>query len=300
MTVLPAQGEPALRIVIAAHIDAAFTGLMFDPRVLKTFTSNPPPFLAFTRRSLALATRTQASLAAFDLLRTVFGPIVTLPLRPLEAVLTLPSTLALLLNLEIVLRDEIVPGAMDDLSGVAALPILARRLAKRKRKDVEIVFAVTGCEEASLGGADALARDMEGQWDKEKTVLIGLDGICNGDLTFLELEGEVVQTPVPDWLANTVRGVAASEARFREVEGFEVPVGGSDMAAFLAHGWQAVCLACVDPVIGAPRHYHQPGDSPENMDVEKVIFSIDFCEKLVRAIVRRRLGKARTPKVPKT
>ncbi|NOZ02403.1 MAG: Zn-dependent exopeptidase M28 [Deltaproteobacteria bacterium] len=291
LAVLPAEGEPALRIVLAAHIDAAFTGLLFDPKVLNRFTREPPAFLSFTKRSLAMATRTQASLAGFDLLRAVFGPILTLPLRPIETLLTIPSALAFALNLQVLIRNEIVPGAMDDLSGVAALPLLARRLAKRKRRDVEIVLAVTGCEEASLGGADALARDMEGVWDKDRTVIIGLDGICNGDLRFLEIEGEVVKTPVPAWLGETVRKVAASEPRFAEVTGFEVPVGGSDVAAFLARGWQGVCLACVDPEIGAPRHYHQPSDSPENLETDKIIYSIDFTEKLVRAVIRRRLAR---------
>lgn len=293
LTVLPAEGKPALRIVLAAHIDAAFSGIMFHPWVLKNFTSEPPAFLKFTKRSLALATRTQASLAGFDLLRAVFGPVLTLPLRPVEAVLTLPSLLAVALNLQILLQNEIVPGAMDDLSGVAALPILARRLAKRKRKDVEIVLAVTGCEEASLGGADALARDMDGEWDKTRTVVIGLDGLGNGDLRYLQVEGEVVATPIPAWLDEAVRHVAASEPRFAEVTGFEVPVGGSDVAAFLARGWEGVCLACVDPEIGAPRHYHTADDSPENLDVDKVVYSIDFAEKLVRRIIQVKLGRTR-------
>jgi hypothetical protein len=290
---MKAEGEPKLRIVILAHADAAFTGIIFNPWVIKTFV-NPdvPVWMEYFKKSLGLATRTQGLLAGFDLLRLALGPIVTWPLRPIEQVLTIPSLLAFVGNLAMVMRDEIVPGANDDLSGVAAIPLLVRRLAEGKRPEVEYVFGITGCEEASLGGGDAMAERMEGTWDKRNTVILGLDGISGGDLRFLEIEGEVWRTPVPKWLGNLVRETAATEPRFKEVTGFEVPVGGSDVAAFLARGWDGVCLACVDPLLGTPRHYHQPTDTPENLDHEKVLYSTDFAEKLVRAIESHRLGPA--------
>jgi hypothetical protein len=111
-----------------------------------------------------------------------------------------------------------------------------------------------------------------------------------GDLQYLEVEGEIVKTPIPGWLKETLSEVSASEKRFEEVKGFEVPVGGSDIAAFLAHGWDGVCLACVDHEIGAPRNYHLPQDTPENLDVDKVLYSIDYAEKLAKAIIRKRIS----------
>ncbi|MBM4396547.1 MAG: M28 family peptidase [Deltaproteobacteria bacterium] len=290
LAVLPAEGEPRLRVVITAHIDAAFTGWIFKPEFVKAFSSaHLPKGFEFMGRAVALATLNQFPLAAIDLLRIVFGRVLTAPLRPLEALLTLPSALAFVMNLQMVLRNEVVPGANDDLSGVAALPILARRLAATKRPDVEYVFAVTGCEEASLGGGDALAKQMAGVWDKTKTVVVGLDMLSLGQLHFLEGEGEVIRTWIPQWLGDACRKVAASEPRFAEVKGFRVDIGGSDVAAFLARGWEGVCLACIDPEKGMPEHYHSPKDAPENMDWDKVIFSIDFAERLVREIVAIRL-----------
>jgi hypothetical protein len=283
-----ATKEPRLRVVFAAHADAAFTGLLFSPFFIKNFASEPPPGLGFLKRSMALANRSLFALAGVDLLRMFLGPLA-LPLRPLEAVMTLPSLIAFGLNMDVVLRDQIVPGANDDLSGVAALLILAHRLAEAKPDDVELVFAVTGCEEASLGGADALARDMPGIWDKDKTVVIGLDGLAGGELKYL-LEGEVVRVDLPPWLEGAARRAAGTEPRFAEVQPFEVPVGGSDIAAFLARGWDGLCLACVNPAVGSPDHYHQPTDTPENLDYEKVLYSVDFAERLVEEIYRVRLG----------
>lgn len=289
LAVMEAEAEPDLRIVFLAHADAAFTGLLFEPEFVKRFSGDLPPALGFMKRSMAFATKTQAALVGFDFLRLLFGPL-TLPLRPIEAALTVPSLIAFLLNMQIVMKNQIVPGANDDLSGVAALPILAQRLGPKKPANVEYVFCVTGCEEASLGGGDALARDMEGVWDKQKTVIIGLDGLSMGDLNFMEVEGEVVRTPIPEWLAETARETSASEPRFDQVKGFEIPVGGTDVAAFLTRGWEGVCLASVDHEIGAPRNYHVMEDTPENLDVDKVIFSIDYAQKLAEAILKKRLG----------
>jgi len=289
LAVMPAEGEPALRVVFLAHADAAFTGLIFNPEIIKKFTHKPPLGIKYLNRSMAVTTHSQFLLAGFDLLRMFLGPL-TWPLRPLEAAISIPSFLAFVLNLHILIKNEIVPGANDDLSGVAALPILAQRLGPDKRPDVEYVFGVTGCEEASLGGGDALARDKDGVWDKKRTVVIGLDGLANGDLTYLEVEGEVSRTRIPAWLEKLSRETAASEPRFNPVKGFEVPVGGSDIAAFLARGWDGVCMCCVDPELGAPRHYHLPSDTPANLEVERVLYAIDFTEKLARNIVEHRLG----------
>ncbi len=288
--IVPAEtATPALRIVICAHVDAAFTGLFFQPAIVKALGREAPFGLRFIHRAIELTVRTQLALAAIDVVRMFTGPL-SWPLRPLEWLLTVPSLSSVAINLDIVLRDQIVPGANDDLSGVAALPLLVRRLAARKRPDVELVFVATGCEEASLGGGDALARDFDGEWDKTRTVVLGLDGLANGDLRYAVEEGEVVAQRIPDWLDRVCKEVTASEPRFAEVTPFEIPVGGSDIAAFLARGWEGVCLICVDPEIGAPRHYHLPSDTPENLEVDKVLYSIDYAEKLVDAIIRHRLG----------
>jgi len=290
--ILPAKtDEPALRIVICAHVDAAFTGFLFWPGTLKALTAEPPLGIKAMHRGAELILRTQFSLAAIDMLRILAGPFTLLmPLRPLEWLLTLPSIASTVGVVDVLVRNTVVPGANDDLSGVAALPVLARRLADRKPPDVELVFAATGCEEASLGGGDAMARDFDGEWDKKRTVILGLDGIGNGDLRYVVEEGEVVAKHIPDWLDKVCRDVSASDPKFNGVTGFEIPLGGSDISAFLARGWDGVCLACVDPTIGAPRHYHMPTDTPENLEVDKVMTSIDYAERLVDAIVAHRLG----------
>jgi hypothetical protein len=286
---LHARGKPALRIVFLAHADAAFTGLMFDPAVIKLITRKSPLKGMLLGSPMGLATKTQFALAGFDLLRIFLGPC-TWPLRPVEAVLSTPSLVAFLLALQVVLRDEVVPGANDDLSGVVALPLLAQRIKAVMPSNVEFVFVVTGCEEASLGGSDFLARAMQGVWRKDCTVIIGLDGLTNGELCYTALEGEVAPTPISPWLESTLLEVAHSDPRFAHVRGIEVPVGGTDVGPFLLRGWTGTCLVCADPLLGVPRHYHTPEDSFANLSIEKILLSIAFAERLVHTIVRRRVG----------
>jgi len=145
----------------------------------------------------------------------------------------------------------------------------------------------TGCEEAGWGGARALAREQEQQWDKERTVVIALDCLSNGELRYVCAEGEVSRIPIPAWLDRLVREVAASDPRFARMTGFEAPIGGTDATAFLARGWQAMALVAVDPDLGMPRHYHRSTDTLEQLDLDQLMSSIDFTEKLVRALMHR-------------
>jgi hypothetical protein len=276
---LPARGTPRLRIVFLAHADAAFTGVVFRP--FMTRLAKPGPL----HKSLRVATGALAGLAAVDVAQLVFGRSRALSL--LRGVLSVPPLLAAVLNLDVVLRDHVVPGAMDDLSGVAGMLLLARRLRAKKPDDVELVFVATGCEEAGMGGAQALARDFRGRWDPATTVVLGLDGFANGELRWFT-EGEIFPVPLAPWLSDLLSGVAASDARFAEVRGFEIPVGATDAAPFATTGWPAaVTLGCVDPAGGTPRHYHLPSDTPENLDAQKIPMCVDFSERVVDAVVAR-------------
>ena len=278
----PAEGSVAARVVFIAHADAGYTGWVFDPRVIRRAEGGP----AFLRRPVELATKATAALMGFDALRMVLGPL-TLPLRPVEWLLTVPALMTTALNAQIMLRNTIVPGANDNLSAVAALPILARRLVPGKPKNVELVFVVSACEEAHLGGADALAREMEGAWDKETTAVIALDGITNGNLHYIAAEGEVGRVEATPWLCATAEEVARGTGGIGQIE---PPAGGSDAGPFLARGFDAIAFVCVDPALGAPRHYHQPSDTPENLDIDQLMRSIDFAERFARVIINTKTG----------
>jgi hypothetical protein len=274
---LRAEGKPRRRIVFLAHTDAAFTGKVFDPELVKRFAGKPGPLY----KSLRLTTAALVALAALDLVQLAGkkSPAISV----LRAILSVPTFAAAALNADVVRRGEIVPGAMDDLSGVAGMLLLAKRLKGVKPRDVELVFVATGCEEAGLGGARALAKDRAEVWSKDDTVIIGMDGFANGDLCWFE-EGEIFDVPLSPWLEGELKRTTASSSRFAEVAPFPIPVGGTDAIPFAIAGWPAVTLGCVDRTRNMPRHYHWPTDTPENLEADKIPFCVDYAESLTRSL----------------
>ncbi len=284
----PAQGTPRLRLVFLAHADAAFTGLLFNEDVVKSIAKRSlPGVLGYLSNPVIFATYSQFLLAGFDLLRCLGGPL-TWPLRPLEWLLTLPSLAGFLIHMELILRDEIVPGANDNLSGVAGMLLLARTLLEQKPADVEFVFVVTGAEESGTGGAYHLCRAHRESWSSDDTVVLAMDGLTGGQLICTD-EGELFPLSPPAWLRDVVGDVAAGSQDHRGVHFHRVPLGASDATPFMAAGYDAMGMGCMRPEVGAPAHYHQPSDTPENLDMETLIKSVDFCRALVAGIYRERL-----------
>ncbi len=279
------EGEPALRIVLVGHIDAALTGLVFDPRLLERFAKKPdsPLLREIGVRPIRLALLGQVGLVALDLLGILLGPARSV-LWPAIAALSLPGALTTALALEAELRDEIVPGANDNLTGCAALPVLASRLAPDLPSDVELVLVAVGAEEAGLGGSTALAKSMRGVWDPARTIVLAIDGLTNGELRWFE-EGELYRMGPKPRLRRALREAAAGDPRFASVGPFDVGVGGTDAQPFHEAGFETICIGCIDPRLGAPRHYHQPSDTPENLDLDQLMLSLDFVERVVRALV---------------
>jgi hypothetical protein len=288
-TMPAASGEPRLRVVFLAHADAAFTGFVFRPEVAANATKGP----GFMKKPLRVSVIALAALAALDVAELVGGRsrrsgrsgLLSLA----RAALTIPPLIAAALNLDVSLRRHVVPGAMDDLSGVATILLLARRLRAKKPDDVELVFVATGCEEAGLGGAQALMEQMSDRWDRERTVVVGIDSPANGDLRYY-LEGEILPVPLAPWLRDALERVSGSEARFDGVRAFSIPVGGTDAIPFAVAGYPAVSLGCVDPKTGTPRHYHLPTDTPEAMEAEMIPFCVDYVERLVQEISAQKSG----------
>jgi hypothetical protein len=289
LATLPAADEPALRVVLIAHADAAFTGALFDPRLVERLVgSGGSPAKRLLAKPMRLAAYTQLALAGVDGLGVALGPARHL-LWPAVAGLSIPGLLVFLLNLEIVLRNEIVPGANDNLSGCAGLALLANRLVATRPDDVELVFVIAGAEEAGTGGSRALAHQMRDEWSPSDTIVLGVDGLSGGELCYFH-EGDIFPLPIAPWLRQQIEDLAASQPRFAQVAVHEMDVGATDAGPFQAAGYDAVCIGRVDRALGSPRHYHHPTDTPDNLDMDEVLEAVDFIELLVNRIIDARRG----------
>lgn len=285
---LPATAPLRRRIVFVGHSDATYTGWLFHPAVIRAGTKPPPiPGLGFMRQSMlvvvaGMLVSTAACLAVW------LGAHVELPsplARALPVVAALgvvPSLIGFVLNMQMVLNDTIVPGANDNLTGCTGAWIASERLGPEKPDDVELVFVCTGAEEAGTGGAYCLARDCD--WGREETIVLAIDGLSNGELR-LFIDGEIIECPPPASLLAACYAVRDADERFAGVEAFRIPSGASDAMPFLARRFSAIGIGCVDPDIGAPRHYHWPSDTPDNVEVEPFAASLDFVTALGRRLM---------------
>ncbi len=275
---MPSIGERRMRVVFVSHVDAAFTGLMFDTDFVTRFAPKPGPLY----KGLRAATASVAGLGAISMAMAASGGAPRRWLSLARLPLMIPPMLAAALNAELVSRNTIVAGAADNLSGVAGGLILASRLATERPENVEFVFVSVGCEEASLGGSDALAAAMREEWSTDDTWVIGIDTICNGDCRWFR-EGEIFTAPASPTLERIMEGLS-EDPRFAGLQPLDIPVGGTDAVPFAVRGYNAVTIGCVDPSTGTPREYHQESDTVANMDSPKIIDTLNLVHELVRRL----------------
>lgn len=270
------------RIVITSHIDAAFTGILFHPAVLKQALKPPPfEFLMFLRKSMLVSTGSVLWLGALDV-AALFLPIAwtnSIWWILLVVASTIPAFLTVFFNGQVVLQNQVVPGVNDNLTGCYALLHMAARLLDDKPEDVELVFVATGCEEAGTGGSWALSEQMLSSWEPARTTVIGVDTLSGGVLHYFE-EGELLSIPVPRRLESLVN------TTLPEVAKYPIPSGATDALPFLVRGYDAMTFGCVDPDIGAPRNYHFPTDDVAHLDFDQLACSLDQIERFLRALMR--------------
>ena len=291
----PSRAPMTHRIVTLAHADAAYTGLLFTPSMVRAAAKEQHnPIGRFFRKGLALATFSVLALAAVEL------GMAALPASRLWAaaslVLALPSFLAFVLNLDVVVRNQVVPAANDNLSGCVATLELARRLATTLPDDIELVTVITGCEEAGAGGATILARDFvaANRWSTADTTVLALDTFSGGDVRLLQ-EGEIFVKPLPPKLVALAEAVCANDPALGPVPPYEIPSGATDAWPFLVAGFESMGITCIDPSLGAPRHYHLPTDTADNLDAPSFARSFRFAEQLIAALA---VDRSRLPAQP--
>ena len=86
-------------------------------------------------------------------------------------------------------RQPVVPGANDNLTGVAVLLEVARRLERRAPDGLRLLLLSTGSEESNQDGMLAFARRHFGELDRERTTFFCLDTVGSPELVLIEGEG---------------------------------------------------------------------------------------------------------------
>ena len=263
-------------VVVVAHHDAAHWSLLFAPHV--------PEF--FARRFPGLIERSNTTppvmfpVVGGPLLVALSGLLGSRRLRRLGGILALGTAATMV---EIGSRST-VPGANDNLTGVATILGLARTLADEPVDGVRVLLVSTGSEESFMEGMQAFAARHFVSLPVDRTHVICVDTVGSPTLMQLEGEGMLVIRDYPDDFKDLVSD-AAADAGVELVRGIRFRNATDGLIALKA-GYPTVMLGSMNE-FKAPSNYHWPTDTAANVVHETVVACIRVCDGAIRRVAAR-------------
>jgi len=259
--------------LFVAHHDAAHWGLLFHPGVLPLVDRLFPGLLQRTNTSPPLMAPVIAGplLVALGALTGRRGPLSTGTALALGSAATFA---------EIGARGA-VPGANDNLTGVATLIGLATELAERPVEGLRVLLVSTGSEEGFMEGMQAFARRHFPSLPPERTHVVCVDTVGSPHLTLIEGEGMLRMRDYPD----DFKALVADCARESGVElgrGLRFRNATDGLIALRA-GYPTAAIGSVTE-LKVPSNYHWPTDTAENVDHDSVSDAVTLCTAIVRRV----------------
>ena len=260
-------------IVVHAHHDAAHSGLVFDggpprallrrfPKLLEASNATPPTMWGAVGGPALVALG--ALLGRRGLRRTGIG---------ISA-----GYVAAMADIGV---RGVVPGANDNLSGVAVLLSLARWLGEEPPAGTRVILLSAGAEESFMEGMQAFGRRHFGELDRDRTTFICVDTVGSPRLLALEGEGMVWMNHYTEELLTAARESAREEG-VELLEGLRLR-NATDGLIPLRAGYPTVTFGSVDE-FKLPTNYHWPTDTPDRVDYSTVEGCARVCRRLLTAI----------------
>ncbi len=273
--VVAQTGDPDAErtVVLVAHHDAAHWSLLFAPQVPAFFGERFPEALE------------RAETTPPVMFPVFAGPVLVAlggvtGWRALRRAGTVVSLGAAATFAEIGSRST-VPGANDNLSGVATLLGVARVLRERPVSGLRVLLVSTGSEESFMEGMQAFARRHFASLPTDRTHVVCIDTVGSPTLAQLEGEGMLRMRDYPEAFKELVSEAAADAGvplrrgmRFRNA---------TDGLIALKAGYPTVMLGSINRY-KAPDNYHWPTDTAENVDYDTVVGAIRVCDGVVRRL----------------
>jgi hypothetical protein len=260
--------KPRHTFIITAHYDSGFASPLSAPGVLPWL--RPAHFLVLACMVLVIAT------CGIDGYNSLYGieSALTGNLRWL-AVGLLVSAAAFLFYVST--QEEDIRGANHNASGVAAMLLLAERLAKNPLEHADVWIAATGCHECWMAGMQHLLRAHKP--DPAHTYLLNLEGVGAGNLHYLTAEGMLSLAPASKPMLRAAEAVApqhnATPARLRAIP---------SAAHFpLHHGYPALTLMGLDQQ-NLPIDWNSIEDRVTTVDESQVLRATNLAEALLRQL----------------
>jgi hypothetical protein len=259
-------------VVVVAHHDAAHSGILFHPAI--------PHFAGRHFRGLLERSDTTP-----PVMFPVFGGPLLVALGSLlsRTLLRVGVTLSAgsaAMFAEIGARPT-VPGANDNLTGVATLIGVARGLQARPLEGMRVVLVSTGSEESFMEGMQAFGHRHFSRFSPMHTHFICVDTVGSPELIELECEGMLVMRDYPEDFKTLVSDCAAEVGvqlqrglRFRNA---------TDGLISLRAGYPTVMLGSVNE-LKLPSNYHWRTDTADNVEYQSVAAAVKLCEAVIRRL----------------
>lgn len=261
-------------LVVLAHHDAASTGLIFDARFQAWLAHEFP----------GLVERLDTSFPLWWLVLSGPGAVTlgtAIKRRSLVALGTAIAaiTTATMANIH---ASPVVPGANDNLSGVAVLVALAERLRDDPITGLRVMLVSCGAEEVIQGGINSFAKEHFPTLPQDRTWFLTLDTVGSPILAMCEGEGPVV---MEDYFDRRFRDLVA---RVADSSGAPLRRGmrarNSTDAVIPSHARYPTALLVSIDRHKALSNYHLPTDTPENIDYRTVAHALHVTEAVAREL----------------
>lgn len=254
-------------LIVHAHHDAARTSFIFDDSAAK-FVIEHLPFLMNGRDRwpplMGIVWGGPAAIA----LAALTGGKKTAAIGTAFAA----GTAAVMADM---IRQPVVPGANDNLSGVAVLLEVARRLRDGggPPDGVRVILLSAGAEEANQEGMLAFARRHFPSLSAERTSFLCLDTVGSPELVLIEGEGFLKMFEYPSHQKERV-AAAAHDAGVRLRRGMRFTFA-TDGLVPLRQGYETASIGSMTEHL-VPSNYHWPSDTAENVNYTSVANAVQI------------------------
>ena len=260
-------------VVFVAHHDAAHWSLLFAPQIPAFFGTRFPGLLERSNTTPPV----MFPVIGGPLLVALGGLTGSRHLRRAGAAVSLATAATMA---EIGSRST-VPGANDNLSGVAVLLGVARLLAERPVSGVRVMLVSTGAEESFMEGMQGFAARHFADLPLATTAFVCVDTVGSPELTLIEGEGMLRMRDYPDDFKQLVADCAA-ESGVHLRRGLRLRNATDGLIALRA-GYPTTAIGSVTR-LKVPANYHWPTDTAENVDHGTVGDAVTLCTAIARRL----------------
>jgi hypothetical protein len=275
------RADAPARLILMAHYDAARTGYIFSKasdrirRLPERTRLALGPFRVFFWGGLA---------PLLPILGLRMAGVDATWLSLLQAIPTIVLIVAAFLLIDIALSD-IVPGAYDNASGVAAVLSAADTLTQDPPENLDLWIVLTGSEESFCEGSRAFVNAVRRDFDRDTTYVVNVDSVSYGDPAYEISEGPVISVPLDPELIELSQALASAGDPAHLARPIRHPLLDDALPPRMRR-IRAITLRTTDPDGNLAPWYHTDDDVPDRVDSAALARATDFTVGLVRLLDR--------------